>query len=60
MFSTTPIGSTWSFWYIRSARRLSASDTCCGVVTTIAPTTGTFWLSESGTSPVPGGMSTMR
>ena len=30
--------------YIAIARRLSASDTCCGVVTTIAPATGTVWL----------------
>ena len=42
MFSTMPIGGMFSFWYIRIARRLSASDTCCGVVTTIEPTTGTW------------------
>ena len=49
-----------SFWYIRTARRLSDNDTCCGVVTTMAPAAGTVWLSDSATSPVPGGMSTIR
>jgi hypothetical protein len=29
-----------SFRYIAAARRLSASDTCCGVVTMIEPATG--------------------
>ena len=45
---------------IATARRLSASDTCCGVVTMIAPATGTVWLRLSATSPVPGGRSTTR
>jgi hypothetical protein len=58
MFSTSPSVGMFSFWYMRTARRLSASDTCCGVVTTIAPETGTVWLRLSATSPVPGGMST--
>jgi hypothetical protein len=60
MFSTTPSVSRLSFSYIRTARRVSASDTSCGVVTTTAPTTGTVWLRLSATSPVPGGMSTIR
>ena len=41
MFSMMPIGGMLSFLYIATARRLSASDTCCGVVTTIEPATGT-------------------
>ena len=60
MFSMTPSGGMLSFLYIATARRVSASDTCCGVVTTIAPATGTVWLRLSATSPVPGGMSTTR
>ena len=60
MFSTIPSGGMFSLRYIATARRLSASDTCCGVVTMIAPATGTVWLRLSATSPVPGGRSTMR
>ena len=60
MFSISPSVGMFSFWYIRTARRVSASDTCCGVVTTTAPATGTVWLRLSATSPVPGGMSTIR
>ena len=41
MFSITPSVGMLSFWYMRIARRLSASDTCWGVVTTIDPATGT-------------------
>ena len=39
------------------ARRVSASDTVWGVVTTTAPATGTVWLRLSASSPVPGGLS---
>ena len=60
MFSIMPIGGMFSFWYIATARRVSASDTVCGVVTTTAPATGTVWLRLSATSPVPGGRSTIR
>ena len=60
MFSMMPSVGMFSFLYIATARRLSASDTCCGVVTTIAPATGTVWLRLSATSPVPGGRSTTR
>ena len=49
-----------SFSYILTARRVSASDTTCGVVTTTAPATFTVWLSDRATSPVPGGMSMIR
>src|SRR4026209_2285176 len=44
MFSTTPSVGMLSLRYIATARRVSASDTCCGVVTTIAPAPGTDWL----------------
>ena len=60
MFSTTPGLSFVSFLYIATARRVSASDTCCGVVTRIAPATGTVWLRLSATSPVPGGRSMIK
>ena len=60
MFSTMPSGGMLSFLYIATARRVSASDTTCGVVTTMAPATGTDWLRLSATSPVPGGMSMIR
>ena len=60
MFSMMPSGGMFSFLYIATARRLSASDTCCGVVTTMEPATGTVWLRLSATSPVPGGMSMIR
>ena len=60
MFSMSPRTGALSFSYIFTARRVSASDTRCGVVTTTAPATGTDWLRLSATSPVPGGMSTIR
>ncbi len=60
MFSTMPSVGMLSFLYIATARRESASDTCCGVVTTMAPATGTVWLRLRATSPVPGGMSITR
>ena len=42
MFSTMPSVGILSFWYMRTARRLSESETCCGVVTTIAPAAGSI------------------
>ena len=60
MFSTIPSVGTLSLRYIPTARRLSDSDTACGVVTTTAPVTGTVSLRLRATSPVPGGMSTTR
>ena len=60
MFSITPSVGMLSFLYIAMARVLSASDTCCGVVTTIAPATGTICPRLSATSPVPGGMSMIK
>ena len=60
MFSTSPRTGTFSFRYIATARRESASETVWGVVTTTAPDTGVVWLRLSAMSPVPGGMSTTR
>ena len=40
MFSTRPSVGCRALVNIRIARRVSASETCCGVVTTIDPTTG--------------------
>src|SRR5689334_24577190 len=40
------------------ARVASISDRSCGVETMIAPSGRDFWISESCTSPVPGGRST--
>ncbi|MNC94240.1 hypothetical protein D3C83_110480 [compost metagenome] len=60
MFSMIPMTGMLSFRYICTARRVSATATVCGVVTATAPATGAVWLRLSATSPVPGGMSTMR
>ena len=49
-----PIVGMLSLRYICTARRVSASDTVCGVVTSTAPATGTVWLRLSAMSPVPG------
>ena len=43
-----------------TALRASSSETSEGVVTTIAPVMGAVWMSESCTSPVPGGRSMTR
>ena len=40
--------------------RTSARATACGVVTTIALTPGMVWATDRGSSPVPGGASTIR
>jgi hypothetical protein len=60
MFSIMPSVGIFSFLYIATARLLSARDTCCGVVTTTAPATGTVCPRLRATSPVPGGMSMTR
>ena len=60
MFSTMPRIGASSCWNIRTARTASSSATCCGVATITAPANGSSWHSVSGTSPVPGGRSTMR
>ena len=60
MFSTIPRTGTFTWWNIMIALRASSSETSEGVVTTIAPDTGALWISESCTSPVPGGRSITR
>ena len=60
MFSTIPSTGTETFSNIARPLRASASAMSCGVVTMIAPATGTRCASVSWMSPVPGGMSTTR
>nr|QNO45315.1 hypothetical protein MMIICKHE_00003 [Methanosarcinales archaeon ANME-2c ERB4] len=61
MFSTIPItGMPSSFAKVTDFLE-SRRATSCGVVTTIAPSRfGINWATLSGSSPVPGGRSTMR
>src|SRR5207302_1469992 len=42
------------------ALRASCRETSEGVETTMAPVSGTVWMSDKATSPVPGGRSTTR
>jgi hypothetical protein len=60
MFSTIPSTGTLTCRNMVTALRASSSETSDGVVTTIAPVIGAVWISESCTSPVPGGRSMMR
>ena len=60
MFSTRPTIGTPTFSNILKPLRASISAMSCGVVTITAPVTGTCCDSVSATSPVPGGMSTIR
>ncbi len=60
MFSTIPRIGTFTWWNMWMALRASSSETSEGVVTTIAPVMGAVWISESCTSPVPGGRSITR
>ncbi len=60
MFSTMPRIGTFTWWNMCTALRASSSETSEGVVTTIAPVMGAVWISESCTSPVPGGRSMTR
>jgi len=48
MFSMIPSVGIFNFLYMPTARRLSAKDTCCGVVTTMEPATGTVTGSCAG------------
>ena len=45
---------------IRSAFSTMSETSSCGEATMIIPSTGRDWNTVSGTSPVPGGMSTKR
>jgi hypothetical protein len=60
IFSTIPRIGTFTWWNMWMALRASSSETSEGVVTTIAPVMGAVWMSESCTSPVPGGRSITR
>ena len=60
MFSMMPSTGTLTFSNIFSAFFASSSAMSCGVVTMIAPDTGTRWHSVSWMSPVPGGRSMIR
>ena len=60
MFSITPRTGTSSFLNMAMAFTASSIATVEGVVTTTAPVTTVCWISESWTSPVPGGRSTIR
>ena len=61
MFSTMPTTGNASWSQNASERETSAAATRCGVVTTIAPSgSGSDWQTVSGSSPVPGGASTIR
>ena len=60
MFSTMPSTGISTFWNILSPLMASCSAMSCGVVTMMAPLTGTCWAMVSWMSPVPGGMSTTR
>ena len=54
MFSTIPSTGTSILRNIASPLRASKRATSWGVVTITAPATGTFWITESWASPVPG------
>ena len=61
MFSTMPTTGKESCSQKESERETSAAATFWGVVTTTAPSgSGRDWQTVSGSSPVPGGASTIR
>ena len=60
MFSTTPTMSTLTVLQKLIDFLTSASATFCGVVTTMALSSGMVWATDSGSSPVPGGASITR
>jgi hypothetical protein len=60
MFSIKPSTGTESLSNMRMALTESSIATVLGVVTITAPVTTVCWMSESWTSPVPGGRSTTR
>jgi hypothetical protein len=60
MFSTTPSTGTSTLRNIISPLRASSNAMSWGVVTMMAPASGTRWARVSWVSPVPGGMSTSR
>ena len=58
MFSMIPSTGTLVLLNRSTARRASISDRSCGVETITAPAGRERWISDSCTSPVPGGRST--
>ena len=60
MFSTMPRMGTFTVWNRPMALRASRKATSWGVLTTMAPSTLAFWMSEIWVSPVPGGRSMKR
>ena len=58
MFSMMPSTGTLVLLNRSTARRASISDRSCGVDTITAPAGRERWISDSCTSPVPGGRST--
>jgi len=60
MFSTTPTMGTSIFSAIFTAFSTTMETSSCGEVTTMMPSSAMDWKTLSGTSPVPGGISTNR
>ena len=58
IFSTSPRIGTFIIDAIRTAFSTIIATSSCGEATTTMPSTGSDWNTVSGTSPVPGGMST--
>ncbi len=58
MFSTMPSTGTCIMSAMLTALSTIMPTSSCGDVTTTTPATGRDWNTVSGTSPVPGGMST--
>ena len=58
MFSTMPSTGTFIMFAMFTALATIMDTSSCGDATTITPATGRDWNTVSGTSPVPGGMST--
>lgn len=58
IFSTKPIKGTRSVRYISAPFLVMSRAAACGELTSTTPSTGTCWLRDRWTSPVPGGVST--
>ena len=59
MFSTRPMTGFFIIRAILTDFETIISTRSCGEVTVTTPSTGSDWNTVSGTSPVPGGMSTI-
>ena len=58
MFSTMPSTGMFIIFAMFTAFSTIIPTSSCGLVTMMIPSTGRLWNTVSGTSPVPGGMST--